>query len=487
MSNSKNETLISLSPILVLMVTLAGAIHLFKDSATSGPAQVALMLAGLVAGAVGLHRGIDWRTLEKGVAKTVSGVMPAIFILLMVGVLIGLWLQAGVIPAMVYWGMKILSPSIFYLAVVLITSIVALAIGSAWTTMATLGIAFISIASVSGLSIEMTAGAVVSGAYFGDKMSPLSDTTNMASGVTSTDLFEHIRFLTYTTAPAILFAFILFGILSLFATGDIDTAQINEINGVLEANFNLSLVFFLPLVITLVLAGFRVPAILSIFLGGVSGAVIGLLFQPGAYGSGVIEAISSIWQAAANGYVGETGNAALDNLLTRGGMESMMNTIWLVLSAMFFGGMMEVSGSLHAIVRLMLMGVHTGGKLMQRAGLTAIGANIIMPDQYLSIVVPSRMYADKFEEMGLESKNLSRVLEDYGTVTSPLVPWNTCGAYVAGTLGVATLAYLPFCFFNLASPLISYIYSAINYKVEYKQDEAAEGAEDMALGDTPAE
>ena len=459
-------TAMAVMPLIALVAMLGGSIYMFGDGTTGGPGQIALIIAGVLAGGVGVLNGHSWESLEVGAAKSIQLAVPAMFILLMVGTLIGLWMLAGTIPYIIYYGLQILVPEIFYIAAVLLSAIVSISIGSSWTTAGTVGLSLVGIAGASGLSIEVTAGAVISGAYFGDKLSPLSDTTNLAAAVTATELFEHIRFLLWTSVPAILIALIVFGYFSLTSAADIDQSRIDGISVAISENYNLSPLLMLPLIITLALAAFRKPAFTSLLIGAVTAALIALVMQPQI----VTEtggALETIWRVAANGYTSSTGNAALDNLLSRGGMESMLNTIWLIISAMFFGGMMEKSGSLNVLVQYLMIGVRSGGGLMRRAGMTSLAANLVTSDQYLAIALPSRMYADNFQEMNLKTKNLSRVLEDFGTVTSVLVPWNTCGAFMAATLGVATGDYLLFCIFNLASPVISYFYALFNFKIEY--------------------
>ena len=458
---------LALLPVLGLIFMLASSVYLFGDSTTSGPGQMALLLAGVMAAVVGMLNGHTWQALESGVANSIKKAIPATFILLMVGTLIGLWMLSGTIPMLVYYGLKIMVPEIFYVATVLLCSIISISIGSSWTTAGTVGVALVGIASVSGLSVEITAGAIISGAYFGDKLSPLSDTTNLAAAVTETELFEHIRFLLWTTLPAIAIALLVFSYLSLTSSADIDQSRINAISTAIENRYDLSLWLIVPLLVTIGLAAMSQPAFLTLLVGSLTAAFMTALTQPHLLeGDGAIAAIKHLWSVAANGYISASGDEMLDNLLSRGGMESMLNTVWLILAAMFFGGMMERSGSLTVIVRYLLVGVKTGSALMRRAGMTSLAANLITSDQYLAIALPSQMYADKFTEMELESKNLSRVLEDYGTVTSALIPWNTCGAFMAATLAVATSDYMIFCIFNIASPIISYIYALLNFKVE---------------------
>ncbi|MFT5211073.1 MAG: NhaC family Na+:H+ antiporter [Flavobacterium sp.] len=469
MSESKSipPLYLAISPIIVLIIMLGGSVALFGDSTTSGPGQIALIIAGVLAGVVGIFNGHSWAELEKGVSESVQRAIPAIFILLMVGTLIGLWMFSGTIPYLIYWGLQIIVPQIFYVATVLLCAVVSISIGSSWTTAGTVGVALIGIASVSGLSPAVTAGAIVSGAYFGDKLSPLSDTTNLAAAVTETDLFEHIRFLLWTTIPAIVIALIFFTYYSLTSSADIDETRITEISTAIAASYNLTPWLILPLIVTLSLAAAKQPAFTSLLLGAISAAVIGLSTQTQALeADGFLGVIKNIWLVAANGFTSATGNEVLDSLLSRGGMDSMLNTVWLIMSAMFFGGMMEKSGALSVIVRYLLMGVDSSAALIRRAGFTSLAANFVTSDQYLAIALPSRMYAQKFTEMNLKSKNLSRALEDNGTVTSVLIPWNTCGAFFAATLGIATSDYLLFCIFNLASPMISFAYTWANFKIE---------------------
>lgn len=459
-------TALAVMPIFALVLMLGGSIYMFGDNTTAGPGQIALIIAGVLAGLVGVLSGHTWHDLEIGAAKSIQRAIPAIFILLMVGTLIGLWMLAGTIPYVIYYGLQLLIPEIFYIAAVLLSAIVSISIGSSWTTAGTVGLSLIGIAAASGLSVEITAGAVISGAYFGDKLSPLSDTTNLAAAVTATELFEHIRFLLWTTIPAIIIALVVFGYFSFTAATNIDESRIQSISSAIATNYNLSPLLILPLIVTLGLAAFRKPAFTSLMIGAATAALVALVTQPQlvTQDGGALE---TTWLVAANGFTANTGNPVLDDLLSRGGMESMLNTVWLIIAAMFFGGMMEKSGSLAVLVHYLLLGVTSGSALMRRAGMTSLAANLITSDQYLAIALPSRMYADKFQAMNLKSKNLSRVLEDFGTVTSVLVPWNTCGAFMAATLGVATQDYLLFCVFNLASPAISYLYAVFNYKVEY--------------------
>ncbi len=466
----------ALIPIALLFLLLALAVASFGDDTTGGPAQIALIVSGMVAAAIGISKGLTWEDLEKAVIQSISRSTVAILILLSVGALIGVWMAAGVIPTIIYYGSMVLAPSIFYVASLLVCAIVSVVIGSSWTTAGTIGIALISIAGAMGLSVEITAGAIISGAYFGDKLSPLSDTTNLASGLSGTDLFKHITFLLWTTVPAFVVAIIFFAAMTLMMGDVMPESQIEALQRTIADTFSLNVVLFLPLFVMFGLGINRVPAFVAIFISTLIGAVLGGALQETTSGAngleGVLEQFRTYWLAAATGYEASSGNAVLDELLSGGGMSSMLTTIWLIVSAMFFSGMIERTGMLQRILVSLLTLFKKDGSLVAGAGMTALATNAIASDQYLSIVLTSRMYAGEFKARGLDSVNLSRAVEDSGTVTSPLVPWNTCGAFMAGTLGVPTLAYLPFCIFNLASPAISLLYAATGFKIRKLSDES---------------
>ena len=417
--------LAALAPVAFLTFLLVSAVVLFGDATTGGPAQIALMLSGILAGLIGMRHGIAWTDLESATAISVSRAMPAVFILLMVGALIGVWMLSGTVPFLIFWGLQIIAPEVFYFVSVLICAIIAVSVGSSWTTASTIGVALIGIAAAAGLSVEMTAGAI-------------------------------------------LIALIYFAFASFNAATELEEGRITAISTALSDNYDLSFWALLPALVTIGMAVLRMPAFLALFSGTVVGALVYLAgTSDESMGLAVAEVI---WATTANGYEAATGHAELDDLLSRGGMESMLNTIWIALTAMFFGGMMDKSGCLGVMVRYLVMGVKSGSNLMQRAGLTALGTNVIASDQYLAIVLPAQMYREQFKSMELKSRNLSRVLEDYGTTTSPLVPWNSCGAFMAGTLLVSTFAYLPYCVFNIMSPLISFAYAMFNFKVESFDD-----------------
>jgi NhaC family Na+:H+ antiporter len=479
MSKNTSETPIplwlALLPLLFLISMLAGSVSLFGDSSSYGPNQIGLMLAAGVASMIGLYLGFDWKEMEQAMVEGISLALKACLILLAVGSLIGSWMLAGTAPTVIYFGLGILDPAWFYPAALVICALVAISIGSSWTTAGTIGLALMGISQIMELSAPITAGAVISGAYFGDKMSPLSDTTNLAPAMVGVDLFVHIRHMTWTTGPSFLIALVLF----FFIGWNSETVQapvdsIESARNILSNNYTIAWPTVLPLALLLALAMRKVSALPTIAIGALAGCVVALIWQPGllqSFGSpdGALgswaASIKGLFMALADGFQIETGDASLDELLSRGGMSSMLNTIWLIMSAMCFGGVMEHTGLLQRIVDALLKGVHGTGSLITTTVLTAIGMNIIAADQYIAIVLPGRMYRAEFARRGLAPQNLSRTLEDAGTMTSALVPWNTCGAFMAATLGVPTLAYAPYAFVNLLNPVIAIIYGLTNFKI----------------------
>ncbi len=457
----------SLFPVALLVVSLVGIVSVFGDASTGGPSQVALILCGFVAALVAHSQGTAWVTLEASVLRSVGFVTQAILILLIVGALIGTWILAGVVPTLIVWGLKLLSPSVFLAATCLICSLVSLATGSSWSTAGTLGLALIGIGGTMGVSPAMTAGAVVSGAYFGDKMSPFSETTNMASSMVGVPLFTHIRHMTYTTAPGFTLSMLLYLGIGYFDSGEgFDPARIDAVTNAIEANFATGLHLLLPVIILFALVAFQVPAIPALLTGTILGMVFAAIFQPDLVrafaGAGespyALAVLKASLKSAATGFESKTGLATVDDLLSRGGMFDMLTTVWLILAAMFFSGIMEGSGMLQKIAGAILSVARGTGNLIAATLGTAVFMNITASEQYLSIVLTGRMYEDAYARQGLHPKNLSRALEDAGTLTSPLVPWNTCGAFMASTLGVATFAYAPFAFLNYINPLISAFY-----------------------------
>jgi NhaC family Na+:H+ antiporter len=463
------------------MTMLVGSVGLFHSDSSYGPNQIALLLAAGVASLVGLYLGESWDDMERAMVEGISLALKACLILLAVGSLIGSWMLAGTAPTVIYFGLGILDPSWFYPAALIICALVAVSIGSSWTTAGTVGLALVGIAQIMGLSLPITAGAIISGAYFGDKMSPLSDTTNLAPAMVGADLFVHIRHMAWTTTPSFLIALILYSVIGWNSdTVQAPAGSIEAARNILAANYTIAWPTILPLALLLTLAMRKVSALPTIAAGALSGCLVALIWQPDlvqAFGSpdgslsGWTASIKALFMALADGFRIETGNPSLDELLSRGGMSSMLNTIWLIMSAMCFGGVMEHTGLLQRIVDFLLKGVRGTGSLIATTVLTSIGMNIIAADQYIAIVLPGRMYRVEFARRGLAPQNLSRTLEDAGTMTSALVPWNTCGAFMAATLGVPTLAYAPYTFLNLMNPIIAIIYGMTNFKITPLEDE----------------
>jgi len=477
----------ALIPILALIVMLFLSRWFFEDSSSSGPNQIALILSAAIGILVGLYNGFTWKDMEGAMVKGISLSMGAIFILLVVGSLIGTWILAGIVPTMIYYGLDIMNPSIFFLASCLICAFIALATGSSWTTVSTIGIALVGIATAMNLNLGLTAGAVISGAYFGDKLSPLSDTTNLAPAMAGTDLFTHIRHMLWTTVPSMTIACILFLILGFFFDQPQNPDEIAAIQNAINVQFNVGPHLLIPLVLVLVLVYKKIPAFPALLIGALVGGLFAVLFQQEAVMRFVGEDIPK-WRAMLQGpwmvmfgeYSMTSDNEALQKLLDgRGGMASMLSTVWLILSAMMFGAVMERTGVLEVMAKKILgMAKSTGSLVVATLG-TSMGMNVIASDQYIAIVLPGRMFRAEFLNRKLAPKNLSRCLEDAGTLTSPLVPWNTCGAYMAQTLQVATLTYLPFCFFNLLNPIISAIYGFTGFSMEKLEEDT--DIEEMVL------
>ena len=443
-------------PVVCLIVMLATSVYLFGSDSSYGANQIALILAAGIASIVGLKNGHHWKSIQDGMINSIMMAMVAVLILLCVGMLIGTWILAGTVPAMIYFGLALLSPAVFYPAACIICAIVALSIGSSWTVAGTIGIGLIGVAQGMGLSVEITAGAIISGAYLGDKLSPLSDTTNLAPSVAGSELFAHIQNLMWTTVPSFIISLILFSFLALGAETKVTQSELEALRGTLKDQFHIAWYMLLPVLVLLFLAFRKIPAIPTIVIGALTGVLFAGLFQTdavlrlsGESANGLLAQIKGVWIASFNGYSSASGNEMIDSLLSRGGMSSMLNTIWLIVSAMTFGGVMEKTGLLTRLVQMMVASAHTAGGLIRSLIASCIGTNLVTGDQYISIVLPGRMFSEEFKKRGLHALNLSRNLEDSGTVTSALIPWNTCGAFMAATLGVATGAYFMFAFFNL--------------------------------------
>ena len=424
--------------------------------------HIPMLIGVLIASLVALKIGYTWKFIENSMIKGISQAMQSIIILAIIGVLIGIWILAGVVPTMIYYGLMILKPSIFLVATVLITSISSLATGTSWGTAGTMGIALMGIASGLGIPAPVTAGAVLSGAYFGDKMSPLSDTTNLAPAMAGTDVFTHIKSMAKPTLVAYGLTLLIFGFLSAKYRGaSADLSNINIIANGLKETFTISPVLLLAPLVVIISIAKKLPAVPGIALGIIIAAILGPIYQGINFGD--------ILSAGLNGYVSNTGLEAVDQLLTTGGLNNMMSSISLTIIAMMFGGIAEETGILEAIVKKFLHRVQSVVGLVISTILTCVFTNASMPEQYISIVVPGRMFKNEYKERNLDPTLLSSTLESGGTVTSAMIPWNTCGTYMSTVLGVSTVHYLPFLFFNLLMPLVQVIIVAIDAN-KYKLD-----------------
>ncbi len=469
----------ALIPILFLIAFLVYNVIYFKDDTLSGANQMSLILAAAIAGIVVTRLGLDWKKILKGIVKSISSAMPSILILLLIGCLSGTWMLSGVVPAMIFYGLKILNPVVFLFAAVIVSAVVSLATGSSWSTVATLGIALLGIGNTMGIDEGVVAGAIISGAYFGDKMSPLSDTTNLAPAMAGTDLFTHIRYMMFTTIPSIVITLIIFLIWGFFLDTNSNTQEIEEVLSAIDGTFNLNpLLFLVPIALIIIIIK-KVPPLPALLAGTLLGGLFAIIFQPHLieqaaeitdnYGAASYVAVMKT-MFGKNAIV--TGNGVVDELLITNGMSGMLNTIWLILSAMVFGGIMESGGLLMRITKSIIQYAKSTGSLVASTVATCLFFNTTASDQYISIVVPGRMFARTYRKRGLKPEVLSRTLEDSGTVTSVLIPWNTCGATQSGVLGVSTLAYAPFAFFCIISPFMTVFFASFNIKIrKLRKDE----------------
>ncbi|MBE5906159.1 MAG: Na+/H+ antiporter NhaC [Lachnospiraceae bacterium] len=433
----------SLFSLMFLVVCLAVGIIGYKTDP-----HVPMFVGSFGAIFISYRLGYRWEEIESFMMKGIQKVVPSIVILIVIGMLIGVWLDSGVVPSMIYYGLKVLKPSIFYLATVVICSITSVATGSSWGTMGTMGVALMGIAVGLDMSLPITAGAIVSGSYFGDKMSPLSDTTNLAPAMAGCDVISGIRFMMIPTGISYAISLVVFFVLGLgHSSAHADLSGVTKISDAMAETFTISPVHFLPVIIVLVAVACKVPAIPGITLGIIFGAIIGLITQPGC-------TIKTLMDCAINGYVSNTGFEMMDNLLTKGGLLSMMSTCAMAIIAMMYGGIMEETGQLQSVANFITR------KIRRRAGLVgatmgcSIIANVIMADQYVSLIVPGRMFASKYKDMKMHPVCLANAIASSGAVTSALVPWNTCGLYVASTLGIGVFSYLPYAVFNYLTPLV---------------------------------
>ena len=474
MKQIKSPTILqALFPIIFLVVLLTINVSVFGDDALSGSIQIVLILSSAFASIIAFNLGFTWLEIQKGIVKSINSSIPSILILFLVGSLAGSWLLSGIVPAFIYYGIQILNAKIFLFAACIICIVVSMATGSSWTTSATIGIALIGIGRALDISDGLVAGAILSGAYFGDKMSPLSDTTNLAPAMAGSDLISHIKYLSLTTVPSIIISLIIFIILGLNISDNIGSNNAEIIsNSILDKFYISPILFIVPLVVIILIYN-KIKAVPALFVGVILGSVFALIFQSNLVLE-VSNSSSNSWKALFSGTMIslygsisiDASNEMVSKLLSSSGMFGMLGTIWLVICAMIFGGVMEKAGFLKKIISIILNKIKSTGSLISSTAGTCMFFNLTASDQYISIVVPGKMYSSIYKDKGLAPENLSRTLEDSGTVTSVLVPWNTCGAYHASVLNVATLTYLPFCFFSLISPIMTILFAYLRIKIK---------------------
>ncbi|WP_323847225.1 Na+/H+ antiporter NhaC [Microbulbifer magnicolonia] len=469
----------ALIPLATLTLLIGGALALFGLNALDGPIQAAMVICCMVAALIALKNGHTWEAVQKAGQGALASVTSAIFILLAVGALIGTWNLSGTIPTLVYYGIQALSPAWYYVATALICGAIAMSIGSSWTTAGTIGVGLVGIALMIGVSPQITAGAVISGAYLGDKLSPLSETTILASQMVKVDVYTHIRNQAWTSVPAFLIGAVIFTLLGLgrvdaeYQTELQEAVELDALNGI----YHIGLLNLLPLALLVALSIRKTPASLALLISALFAGLLGIFLQPQVYadfagteGLTLSGAVAAIWQALANGFEMNSGIADVDRLLSRGGMSSMLHTLWLIMGAVTFGALLDEFGLIKRLIDPLIYRAKSIGGLFFAVFASAFGLNVVAGDQYIALVLPTRIYRAEFAKRGLAPQNLSRLAADCGTVTSPLVPWNSCGAFMGAVLGVPTLLYLPFCFFNIASPLLSVLYGFTGFKIVRQED-----------------
>ncbi len=457
----------ALIPVGCLVVFISLSFFLFGDAGALGPNQIALVVATMVAAVVGRRCGHSLEALGEAAVASVSSGIGAIFILFAVGSLIGTWAMSGTLVAMVYYGLQLLSPNYFYLTAAVICGVVAMSIGSSWTVVGTIGIGLMGIAANMDLSPAVTAGAVISGAYFGDKSSPLSDSANLAAAAAGVDLYQHVRETFVTSAVTLPAALVVFWYLG--SPGDFDAQE--QVTAI-QQTFDISLVLFLPLALVVVLALLKLPPFTAIFLGALAGGLLAVVVAPErviAYAGDAdlpraLALLKGVWLALADGYRSNTGHPEIDQLVSRGGMESMLNTIWLIITALSFGGVVEKVGVLDRLMTPVINAVKSTGTLVAALVASVVATNVVTADQYIAIVLPARMFKNGFRDRGLAPEVLSRSVGDSATVTGALIPWNSCGAYMAATLGIATVHYAPYAVFCWMSPLVTIAFAAFGIR-----------------------
>ncbi|CAH0295658.1 Na+/H+ antiporter NhaC [Peribacillus sp. Bi134] len=444
---------VAIIPLVVMIVMMAITVVWLEQ----GP-HIPLIVGTSAAAIVAWYSGYKWNEIEESMYKGIRLALPAVVIIILVGMTIGAWMGGGIVATMIYYGLKILTPSFFLVSISVICAVVSLAIGSSWSTMGTIGVAGMGIGLSMGIPAPMIAGAIISGSYFGDKMSPLSDTTNLASGLTGTDLFVHIRHMLYTTIPGFIIALVVYAILGKdFGKGDMNAENIEQTMRVLQDSFFISPFLLIIPLIVIILVAKKVPAIPALIIG----VLLGFLSQIFIQGGSMADAIAALQ----SGFVIDTGDKMVDKLFNGGGLDSMMYTVSMTIVAMTFGGILENTGMLQAIVKQILKFAKTSRSVVASTVLSCFATNVTCSEQYISIVIPSRMYVKAYRDKGLHSKNLSRALEDGGTLTSVFVPWNTCGVFILATLGVHAFDYAPYAILNFIIPVISIIYAMTGFTI----------------------
>ena len=465
---------LALIPLAVLVAMLALVIKVFGSDAIEGGSQISLLVASSVAALISVTLcHCKWSTLERAITANIHTSSSAIIILLLIGAIAGTWMLSGVVPTLMYYGLHIIHPKIFLAVACIICAIVAVVTGSSWTTIATIGVALMGIGEAQGFSEGWIAGAIISGAYFGDKVSALSDTTVLASSTVRVPLFEHIKYMTLTTGPSFIIALLVFAAVSFFHSAD-SAIQVAELSETLQNTFNISVWLLIVPAVTIFLISKRLPALVTLFISVVMACIAMVVAQPEIVrtigGEGDFATFRALLTVCSTSTSIDTGNAMINELVATSGMQGMLNTIWLVLCAMCFGGVMSGSGMLSAITLLFAKFVYRTASVVASTLATGIFANLITADQYISIIITGNTFSELYEKRGLEGRLLSRSVEDSATVTSVLVPWNSCGMTQSTVLGVATLTYLPYCIFNILSPIVSLLMAIIGYKIIRKEE-----------------
>jgi NhaC family Na+:H+ antiporter len=464
----------ALIPLVTLAVLIGGALLLFGLDALDGPIQAALVICVLVAALVAMKNGHTWHDVERATQGSLASIASAIFILLAVGALIGVWNLSGTIPTLVYYGIEILSPSWYYAASALICGVVALSIGSSWTTAGTIGVGLVGIATALNVSPEITAGAVISGAYLGDKLSPLSETTILSSQMVGVDVYHHVKRQVWTSLPAFGIAMVGFLVLGWVrgTEGGVVVPDSIELRA-LRDFYHITPLNLLPVVLLAYLSIRKVPAPLALMAATLFAGLCAVILQPDVVrdfaepGGPVARSIEAVWKAMSTGFRMDSGVAEVDGLVSRGGMASMLGTVWLIIGAVTFGAILEEFGLIGRLIDPLIGAARTTGRLFLTVFGVAFGLNLVAGDQYIALVLPTKVFRTEFARRGLEPANLSRLAADSGTVTSPLVPWNSCGAFMGAVLGVSTLLYAPWAFFCIASPVLSVIYGFTGFRIEH--------------------